>query len=969
MNGFVNRLAIGGTIDRSKELKFWFNGKAYTGYAGDTLASALLANGVMEIARSVRHDRPRGIVGAGRDEPNAYVIVDQPKSGERLACAATLELYDGLRARTANRGPAPIGWAEERGKSRPAGRNHAGDYGKPIRSIVERPAETRFDTCDVLIVGGGPAGLAAARTAASASARVVLVEAGRAFGGELMWDDTAIDGAAPQRWVASVVAELDKLPNVRLLRNTAATGYFEQNLVHLAERIEDAVPPGLTAPRRSGFRLWKMRARQVVLATGSHEQILVMPDNDVPGVMLASAVRHYLRRYGVIAGRQAVLVTNNDSAYRTAIDLFDVGVRVMAVVDIRESPQTGIPAILRERGVEIIPANIVSEIHGKSHITGVVVSSVDERGQPRPRGSKEIDCDLLCMSGGWNPDLHLFNESGGEILFDETAASFLPGEATQDVTVVGAAAGHALIRDCIQSGYEAGRDAAEALKCGIATLPASPKTDEAEPTPPRLPYRPPLGAAKSPAEKWIDLAADVTLADMEAAAKNNFLTLDQISARTGLFRGPEDALSCALIPRVLIGETLDLKPDGLGERPVWPVRPVPFQAFRPVDPRRRFRTLPLLQSHIDTGVVFDTYGPWTLPAYYARQGEGRAEAVRRETTAGWNGATLFDRSAGGKIEIKGRDAAEFLNRMVTADVNALAEDRIVDTYLLDDAGMIIDRCRLTRLGETFLLLTGLGQGGAIERWFQEWHQLGWNALAVFIADVSAQWTALSISGPRAAEVAAHILGDGKPPAPGACVETTLSDHPCRIFAPASLDVAEVEIHVPTAMGAGLWTRLGTIGTDAGLTPVGLEARNAAEIQSGNLPLHVAYGARWSPCDFGSVDGLVTKREDFIGRRMALNIATSEVVRPQLVGIVPEDEDLDIPPGALLVPGKAAKRSAGYVIASQISPKLGQSAAIGFLDAGRGHIGEKISVFFDGKARPARVMAAGFPSETKEVSHA
>ena len=541
MSRFLNRLVVGGLIDRSKALKFWFNGKAYSGYAGDTLASALIANGVTDIARSVRHNRPRGIVGCGREEPNAFVLVGDPQSGERFDCATTLNLFDGLRARSVTR-PAPsISWPEKTTK-RNNSPMRATDFGKPVRALSDLPAELHIEHCDVLIIGGGSAGLATARTAASTGAKVIVAERDAIFGGQLLWDDLTIDELPAQRWISTIVGDLAARPNVTLLRSATVTSIFEQNLVHVVQRLEETPGASNLAARLGGFRQWKIRPRHIVVATGATEQIIALPNNDRPGVMLASAVRQYLRRFAVLPGRQAVIVTNNDSAYMTAFDLAQIGVKVMAVVDNRESPQSALPLAVRAMGIDVIPGSVVTGLDGKNHVSSVTIATVDERGQPRPRGVKTFDCDLVCMSGGWNPDLDLFNESGGDVRYEEPLAGFVPGDHAGPVTIAGAAAGHDITRDCIQSGYEAGQYAGESLKCGIAEMPRQPITGEKSPTPPRALGRPPASPDQNPADQWIGLSADVTLDDLDVAVRDNHRNLEHVAARTGLFRGPDAGL-------------------------------------------------------------------------------------------------------------------------------------------------------------------------------------------------------------------------------------------------------------------------------------------------------------------------------------------------------------------------------------------------------------------------------------------
>ncbi|MFP6687910.1 MAG: 2Fe-2S iron-sulfur cluster-binding protein, partial [Alphaproteobacteria bacterium] len=496
------RLDTGARIDRSQRLGFRFNGKSYEGFAGDTLASALLANGVRLVGRSFKFHRPRGIYSAGMEEPNALVQLGKGAASEPNLRATQVELFDGLEAASVNCWPSVKYdvWAlNDRVSSMlPAGfyyktfmwpKSFWHRYEKVIRKgaglgiAPQAPDHNIYDKrhqhCDVLVVGGGPAGISAALAAGRAGARVILVDEQAELGGALLGNGERIEARSGVDWTLGARAELDDMAEVRVLTRTTAFGYYDQNYVLMVERVNDHLGAPAGTLRQ---RLWKIRAAQVVLATGAIERPRVFANNDRPGVMLAGAAQTYINRYGAKPGNRAALYVNNDCAYRAALDLVEAGIRVEAVIDVRANPTGEAVAAVRERGIDVLAHHAVGGTLGSKRLRGIEVLALNDKGDGFAGDIRRLRCDLLCLSGGWNPTVHLFSQSGGKLDFDEKQACFVPGEARQAVSAAGAANGVFALQGCLAGGTAAGREAAQ--KAGFeepgapAALPfSSPEAD------------------------------------------------------------------------------------------------------------------------------------------------------------------------------------------------------------------------------------------------------------------------------------------------------------------------------------------------------------------------------------------------------------------------------------------------------------------------------------------------------------
>jgi sarcosine oxidase subunit alpha len=945
------RLPDGGLIDRARPLAFTFNRRAYTGYAGDTLASALLANGVRLVGRSFKLHRPRGIFSAGLEEPNAFVAVGQGAYREVNVRATEVPLYDGLAASSQNCWPT-VGFdmAGALGlfaRLLPAGFYHKTFkwpgwewYERPVRNIAglgrldgaadpDRYA-ARFHSCDVLIVGAGPAGLAAARAAAAQHQDVVLIDCGDVFGGSLLAESADVEGIPARRWAADCQRELSARPRVQLLPRTTALGHYDDNLVTAVERINDvrAQLPGSRGPRQ---RLWKIRAARVVLATGAIERPLVFQNNDRPGVMLASAARVYVRRYSVKCGSRAVVFTNNDSAYETAFALYEAGIEIAAIVDVRNDPGAEVVNRAQRLGLTLHRGSAVVDTKGRTAIRCVRIARfAADHTQLMPGSLRTAKCDLVCVSGGWDPAVHLYSQAGGKLRYDAATACFVPDDAGHyEVECVGAANGDFDLGTCLENGYRAGTSARNQV--GAATAEASP----IEPV-----WRiQTWGRRDRRHRQWVDLAHDVTVCDVDLAATEGFRSVEHMKRYTSAGMAVDQGKTSNVNALALLGCATGRVPADVGTttfRP--PFHSVAIGALagaRAGELAQRYRRLPV-QWHEPGGAVMEDHSGWLRPAYYPRRGESEAQAIDREVRAARSTVALFDSSSLGKIEVCGADAAEFLNRLYVNNVKTLKPGGLRYGLMLNDNGIIIDDGVIACLGEGRYLINTSSAGALdVHFWMEEWLQCEWRSLRTWIAQQTAQWATLTLSGPRARAVLTQLnlpvdLDARAFPHMRVC-ETEFEGTALRVRRASFTGELSFEIDVAADLAEALWRRLIDIGTPHGITPIGLEALDVLRVEKGFLEVGADTDGDTSPLDVGWGRAIDNKADDFIGRRSLARPAMQSTARLQLVGLLPSDSRLEIPVGTHALGPK--DEVDGHVTSSCMSPHLGRSVALGRVRAG------------------------------------
>ncbi|MEU8381555.1 2Fe-2S iron-sulfur cluster-binding protein [Streptosporangium sp. NPDC048865] len=920
---------------RGEALPFRFDGRDYEGHRGDTLAAALLANGVRTVATSVTLGRPRGIFAAWTEEPNAVVQIEHPFP-EPMLQATVVELYAGLVA-----------------------------TGLPGRGrLAGGPDPARYDGvyahCDVLVVGAGPAGLAAATAAAGSGARVILADDRPSPGGSLPDTGETVDGVPGTAWAAAALAALRSHPETRVLTRTSVFGHYDDNyLVAVERRGEDA-------PSRE--RVWRIRARRVVLATGAHERSIAFAGNDLPGVMLAGSARAYANRYGVLPGRRAVVFTTGDSAYAAARDLAAAGVEIAAVVDTRATGEPGGPGGSGGSGgpgglgeVEVLTGHHVTRANGEHGVTSVTVSRrPSQAATPSgttgpgtvPAGEREIEADLLLVSGGWNPAVHLFGQAGGTLRYDERLGSFVPGSTRQAVEVAGAARGLLTLAACMEDGAAAGARAAE--QAGFRAHPTSAFTGRAGEASPSAPTEHVwLVPADDYRTHFVDLQRDVTVADVMRATGAGLRSVEHVKRYTTAGTGHDQGRTSGVLTSGVVAHVLGVDISELGTTTFRaPYLPVSFAALAGRDRgalHDPVRVTALHEWHVAHGAPFENVGQWKRPWYYPREGEDMEAAVLRECRAVREAAGAMDASTLGKIDIQGPDAAELLDRLYTNMMSTLKVGSIRYGVMCRPDGMVFDDGTVIRLAENrFLVTTTTGNAAAVLDWMEEWLQTEWPSLRAYCTSVTEHWATVALAGPRSREILAGL-------APGLAVDNAsfpfmtwrdtrvagLDARVCRISFSGEL---AYEINVNAWDGLALWEAVQATGE---VTPYGTETMHVLRAEKGYPIVGQDTDGTVTPADLGMEWVVSKKKADFIGKRSFSRADTARPDRKHLVGLLPLDPDALLPEGSHLV---AADRlpeppvpMLGHVTSSYRSAALGRTFALALVSGGRDRVGERLYV--------------------------
>ncbi len=947
------RRAPGAQAAAGEALRFRFDGRDYEGRPGDTLAAALLANGVRTVSRSIGLGRPRGIYAAWTEEPNAIVQIEHPFP-EPMLQATTVELYDGLVAS----GLAGKGW------------------------LSPEPDPARYDAvhahCDVLVVGAGPAGLMAATVAADSGARVILADDRPTPGGSLPDGTETVDGTPGARWAAATLAALADRPDVRVLGRTTVFGHYDDNYLVAVERR------GERASSRE--RVWRIRARRVVLATGAHERSIAFAGNDRPGVMLAGAARAYANRYGVLPGRRAVVFTTNDSAYAAARDLAAAGVEIAAIVDVRPGSGRAWNAQVGD-GTEVLAGHVV---------TGVGVNaSLGEVSSVTISAGREIEADLLLVSGGWNPVVHLFSQAGGELGYDEEAGAFLPGAVRQAVDVAGAARGQFTLAGCLRGGAEAGARAAEAAGFRVTGTTSVPQTAEdaglrarggRSASQAELPVAG-NGAAQAddvaaraegggglPAEHvwlvlsddyrthFVDLQRDVTVADVRRATGAGLRSVEHVKRYTTAGTAHDQGKTSGVLTSGIVAHTLGVNVGELGTTTFRaPYVPVGFATLAGRDRGALHdpaRVTSLHEWHVANGALFENVGQWKRPWYYPRPGEDMEAAVLRECAAVRDGVGAMDASTLGKIDVQGPDAAELLDRLYTNMMSTLKVGAIRYGVMCRPDGMVFDDGTVIRLAEDrFLVTTTTGNAAAVLDWMEEWLQTEWPSLKVYCTSVTEHWATVALAGPGSRDVLAGL-------APDLAVDNAsfpfmtwrdaeVAGLPARVCRISFSGELAYEINVNAWDGLALWSSIQATGL---VTPYGTETMHVLRAEKGYPIVGQDTDGTVTPADLG-MDWVVSrKKADFIGKRSFARADTARPDRKHLVGLLPVDPDILLPEGAHLietgeVPAPPVPML-GHVTSSYRSAALGRTFALALVKGGRDRVGERLYVPLAGPGHEA-----------------
>jgi sarcosine oxidase subunit alpha len=961
----------GGRVDRKRPLRFTFDGRSFQGLAGDTLASALLANGVHLVARSYKYHRPRGILSAGSEEPNALVTIDRGEGRTTPNLRVTqVELYDGLVATSQNRWPSlafdfgainsfaapllaagfyyktfmgPRLFGSNRAWTRiyePLIRRAAGLGKAPLRPDPDRYAN-RFAHCDVLIIGAGPAGLGAALAAAASGARVVLCDEQAEFGGSLLneWA-VEIDGAPAATWLAETVRTLAASPRVTLLPRTVAFGYFAQNFVGLAERITDHVSaPDPSAPRE---RLWQVRARRVVLATGAIERPVVFPGNDRPGILLADAARTYVNRYGVRPGARAVVLTACDSGYAAALDLERAGIEIAAVLDPRPE------AAARVGSLEVSIGATIVATRGRHRVSAVQLGRIGADGAVTP--GEWVPCDLVAMSGGWTPSVHLFSQSRGKVRWDDGARAFLPdvvapGQAQQSV---GACRGVFGIGAALKDGFEAGAAAVGAPERGRTFKVSEERAD----------YRGLVGANVRNADEaraFVDFQHDVTVKDLKLAAREGFRAIEHVKRYTTTGMATDQGKTSNVNALAIVAGQLGKPIPAVGLTTFrQPYTPVTFGTIAGLNRGGLFD--PVRRTPIDAwarneGAVFEDVGQWQRARYLPRGGEDMHAAVTRECQTTRTSVGVFDASTLGKIEVVGPGAAEFLERLYINPFQKLAVGRCRYGVLLNEAGFIIDDGVIGRLAaDRFHVTTTTGGAARVLHMMEDYAQTELPDLKVWLTSTTEQWAVIAVQGPRARDVLMPLV-DGVDLTGAAFPHMSVQS--CRVrgiearlFRVSFTGELGFEINVAADYGAAIWEAVwGEVQRHGGCA-YGTEAMHVLRAEKGFIIVGQETDGTVTPDDVGLGWAIGKSKHDFVGMRSLSRPDMVRAGRKQLVGLRTADPALVLEEGAqvtLQARAPVGTPALGHVTSAYWSAALGRSIALALVADGRKRMGERLNV--------------------------
>ena len=977
----MSRTPHGGHIDRNTPVSFRFNGHDYRGFAGDSLASALLANGVRLVGRSFKYHRPRGIMTNGSEEPNAMVQLESGAYTQPNILATMLPLYEGLEAKSQNCWPNVhfdlLSINQLFGAFLPAGFYYKTfmwpkdwwlKYEKWIRRSAGLGVASKLpdpdhythvhEHTDLLIIGAGAAGLAAALSAGRMGIQVVLADERGTMGGSLLNEPSAevadseiavrIDGLSPKEWRDRVLAELESLPNVRLLPATTITHYGHQNHLVGAQRLDEAQKP---AGQKLRQILWRFRAKQVILATGAIERAPVLGNNDRPGVMLSGALRGYVNHYAVHPGKTVCLFTNNDSAYRTALDLLRIGSTVH-IVDYRDHTDSPDAALALQRGAIIQRNAVVSHVLGGSRVREVHSYQLGS-GDSLDSGSRRaISADLLAVSSGWTPTVHLWSQAKGTLRFRDDIQGYVPDTISCAAQAAGGCNGDETLAQCLHSGHQAGITATQQLGLSGAAS-AAPEV--------RNPHEG-QGSALKPlfvvpsdrikAKRFVDVQNDSTAADLALARREGFRSVELVKRYTTTGMGTDQG---KLGNMNAIGILADIAERPIPEvgittyRP--PFTPLSFGALGGAsrkDLYEQVRSTPIHTWHDDQGAIFEDVGDWERARYYPRAGEDMHAAVQRESRAVRTSCGIFDGSTLGKIDLQGPDCVKLLNMLYTNAWDKLAIGRCRYGIMLNEHGMIFDDGVTARLDtHHYHMTTTTGGAAGVLGWIEEMLQTEWRDWQVHATSVTDHWAVVALNGPKAREILqplteTDISAEALPFM--AYTEADIAGIPARIFRISFTGELAFEINVPARYGKALWQALMDAGKDHDITPYGTETMHLLRAEKGFIIVGQDTDGTVTPDDAG-LDWLVSKKKpDFLGKRSLRRSDSAREDRKQLVGLLSNDGKTVLEEGTHIIESATAHppmATLGHITSSYYSPILEQPIALAVLRKGRARMGETV----------------------------
>jgi sarcosine oxidase subunit alpha len=972
-----NRLQSGGRIDRSKPMTFTYNGKQFTGFQGDTLASAMLANGINVVGRSFKYSRPRGIIACGAEEPNAVLQLGATEATQVPNVRATQqELFNGLVSASTNGWPSVdtdvMGMIGKVGGSMmPPGFYYKtfmfpqslwDSYETMIRKAAgmgRSPLESDPDTydnvnqhCDVLIVGAGPSGLAAALTAARGGARVIIADEQSEFGGSLLNTKETLDGKPAAEWVRAVVEELATYEDVMLLPRSTVNGYHDHNFVTIHERCTDHLAD-IAPANQARQKHHRVRAKWVVLATGAHERPLVFSNNDVPGCMVSNAVSTYINRYGVVPGNELVLMTTNDYGYQAALDWDDAGRKVVAIVDTRASGKGARAEAARKRGLNIISGSAVIEVQGSKRVSSVSIAAISADGLKVTGSVTKLKADTVASSGGWSPVIHLSSHTGSRPTWDDKIVGFVPGPTVQKQLTAGGINGQYDTAVALKQGFDAGQKALTEVGLSAAEV-VLPKAETVKTDAPMsLFHIPHLKPTSQAPKQFVDYQTDVTAAGIEVACREGFESIEHVKRYTAMGFGTDQGKLGNINGMAVAAKALNKTIPETGTTIFRPnYTPISFGAIAGrncgalFDPERYSA---MHMWHVEHGAKFEDVGQWKRPWYFPQGSETMQQTLDRECLAVRDSVGILDASTLGKIDVQGKDAREFLGRVYSNAWAKLAVGKCRYGLMCGEDGMVFDDGVSACLGDNhFLMTTTTGGAARVLEWLEIYHQTEWPELEVYFNTVTDHWSTLTISGPNSRKLLEELTDydlsndnfkfmDWK--------QMKVAGVPARVFRISFTGELSFEINVQANYGTHVWEKLFEAGKKYNLTPYGTETMHVLRAEKGFIIAGQDTDGSVHPYDLG-MGWCVSNQKPFsyIGKRGMNRVDCVRPNRKQLVGLKTKDPKAVIPEGAQAVLDPKAPipmPMEGHVTSSYWSANLGHSIAMGFIKGGLDKMGETV----------------------------
>ena len=963
------RLKDEGLIDRSKKISFKFNGKKYFGYEGDTLASALIANGVHLVGRSFKYHRPRGFYGAGVDDP--YALVQLIRNNETIPNikATEQELFEGLEAKSVNCWPnvnfdigginnflrifLPAGFYYKTfmwPKSfwyriyEPFIRKAAG-FGVVTHEHDKERYEHKYEYCDLLVTGSGPSGLASAYSAAKNGAKVILAEDKPRFGGSLLTSEVTIGNQTGKEWADKIVTELKEMPNVVVKNRAQVFGYYDHNMLVMSERISEHMPK--TEKFMPKQKLWYIRAKEVVISSGSIERPIVFGNNDTPGILLSSAAKEYMKVYGVLVGKKPLIFTNNDSAYETAIEFKKNGINPI-VLDSRKELNSDLITEAKNLGIDIKFEHVVVNANGYRKVKSADIAKISE-DKTNLGKIENIACDCICVSGFWTPTIHLASQSGGKTKFNEDIDAFIPSQSKQNETTVGSANGIFNLNDTLKNSFEAGYELSKKITSKENKL-SVPAVVEKKNSKHDKFWCVPLPKGKK-YKRFLDFQNDVAVSDIELALREGYRSIEHVKRYTTLGMATDQGKTSNLNGLQLVSNIENKVVPEVGHttfRP--PYTPVSIGAIvgREVGKHSKpTRKSPMHSWHEKNNAVFVDAGLWLRPRYYKKGNETLFDASKREAENVRKNVGVCDVTTLGKIDVKGPDAAEFLNRVYTNAWLKLPVGKARYGVMLREDGIVMDDGTTTRVSENhYHMTTTTAQAANVLSHLEYYLQIVWPELNVNVVSTTEQWAGAAIAGPKSRDLLQKLFPETDCSNEGlpfmGFIETKLFGVYARIFRISFSGELAYEVNVESDNGNFMWEKIIELGEEFKIQPYGTEALSTLRIEMGHVAGSELDG-RTTPFD-SSLEGLLSKKKDFIGKRSLQKEAFISPDREKLVGVVPLDKKTSIPEGSYIVRDANAKLpnpKLGHVSASCWSVEYNNPFSLAIIKDGKKMIGQKL----------------------------